>query len=183
MSSRFEFRRCDCACSYCCVIIPGAMTPQPSLDVAHSVSDAIAIVPARWPLPLVMPSKKCANGYAEHLGGRRPIRPPLFEVWSAPSSHVAFLSHHDHSGCPLLAAIANRLSPRRPSRTAPQAGAQMFPSPRPIKVSGQEVHRASQAGQDRLRFAGSFRITILRHSRSLRSSSEVTLLRSTRRYR
>ncbi len=152
MSSRFEFRRCDCACSYCCVIIPGAMTPQPSLDVAHSVSDAIAIVPARWPLPLVMPSKKCANGYAEHLGGRRPIRP-------------------------------NRLSPRRPSRTAPQAGAQMFPSPRPIKVSGQEVHRASQAGQDRLRFAGSFRITILRHSRSLRSSSEVTLLRSTRRYR
>jgi len=127
MSSRFEFRRCDCACSYCCVIIPGAMTAQPSLDVANSVSDAIAIVPARWPLPLVMPSKKCANRYTEHLGGRRPIRPPLFEVWSAPSSHVAFLSHHDHSGCPLLAAIANRLSPRRPSRTAPQAGAQMFP--------------------------------------------------------
>jgi len=69
------------------------IAPQPILDFADSVSDAVDIPPARWALSLAMPSKQGANGYTEQLGGRRPIRPTNFKVRPTPPAHVLLLSN------------------------------------------------------------------------------------------
>src|SRR5205823_12477152 len=49
--------------------------------------------------------------YAEHLGGHRPIRPPLFELRSTPPAHVLLLSNKlVRSGHPLFAMMRKMAS-------------------------------------------------------------------------
>jgi len=74
--------------------------PEPILDFAYAVSDAVPVVPPRWTLSLPMPSQEGANAYAEHLGGRCSIHQSIFKIRPTPPPHIVLL------GCPLFATIA-----------------------------------------------------------------------------
>jgi len=67
---------------------------QPILYLGEPISEAMPIVPPRWPLSLAMPSQKGTNGHAEHLRGRCSICPTLFKVRPSPSGHIVLLDVH-----------------------------------------------------------------------------------------